>query len=101
MIRAAATPRLAGSARRWHARKRRKPMPQSAKISAFEPGLDSPESVGMSSARLARIRPALEREIAQKRIPGAVVAIQRHGTLVHLDAVGARDPASGAPMRSD
>src|SRR5947209_11767084 len=76
-------------------------MPQSAKVSAFEPAHESPESAGMSSARLARIRPALEREIEEKRIPGAVVAIQRRGTLVHLDAIGARDPASGAPMRPD
>jgi CubicO group peptidase (beta-lactamase class C family) len=76
-------------------------MPQPSKISAFEPAHNSPESVGMSSVRLARIRRALEREIADKRIPGAVVAIQRRGTLVYLDAIGARDPAIGAPMRPD
>jgi CubicO group peptidase (beta-lactamase class C family) len=76
-------------------------MPQSAKISAFESASEAPDSVGMSAARLARIRPALEREIAEKRIPGAVVAIQRRGKLVHLDAIGARDPATGAPLRSD
>jgi CubicO group peptidase (beta-lactamase class C family) len=76
-------------------------MPQSAKISAFEAPRDTPESVGMSSARLERIRPALEIEIAEKRIPGAVIAIQRRGKLVHLDALGMRDPATGAPMRPD
>lgn len=76
-------------------------MPQPSKISAFEPAHNSPKSVGMSSVRLARIRRALEREIADKRIPGAVVAIQRRGTLVYLDAIGARDPAIGAPMRPD
>ncbi|MEA2840198.1 MAG: hypothetical protein QOF41_1528 [Methylobacteriaceae bacterium] len=74
-------------------------MPQPAKV--FEPVHDTPESVGMSSARLERIRPALEREIAEKRIPGAVIAIQRRGKLVHLDAIGARDAATGAPMRPD
>ncbi|MEA2858673.1 MAG: hypothetical protein QOC72_712 [Methylobacteriaceae bacterium] len=76
-------------------------MPQSAKISAFEAPRDTPESAGMSSARLERIRPALEREIAEKRIPGAVIAVQRRGKLVHLDALGMRDPATGAPMRAD
>jgi CubicO group peptidase (beta-lactamase class C family) len=76
-------------------------MPQPAKVSAFEPAHDTPESVGMSSIRLGRIRPALEREIAAKRIPGAVIAIQRRGKLVHLDAIGVRDPATGAPMRPD
>src|SRR5438270_5795893 len=101
MMRVAATPRLAGSRRRWHACWRRTPMPQPAKVSAFEAAHESPESSGMSSVRLARIRPALEREIADKRIPGAVVAIQRRGTLVYLDAIGARDPAIGAPMRPD
>jgi hypothetical protein len=48
------------------------------KISAFDTPRDTPESVGMSSARLRRIGAALEREIVEKRIPGAVVAIQRH-----------------------
>jgi CubicO group peptidase (beta-lactamase class C family) len=76
-------------------------MPQSAKISAFEAPRDTPESAGMSSARLERIRLALETEIAEKRIPGAVIAIQRRGKLVHLDALGMRDPATGAPMRPD
>ena len=76
-------------------------MPQSAKIAAVDAPHAPPESAGMSSARLARIRPALEREVAEKRIPGAVVAIQRHGELVYLDAIGSRDPATGAPMRSD
>jgi CubicO group peptidase (beta-lactamase class C family) len=76
-------------------------MAQSAKISAFDTPRDTPESVGMSSARLQRIRPVLEREVAEKRIPGAVVAIQRHGQLVYLDAIGARDPATGAPLRPD
>ena len=36
-----------------------------------------PEAVGMSSARLGRIRPALEREIEAGRFPGGVVAIAR------------------------
>src|SRR5947209_802905 len=101
MMRGAATPRLARGPPQWHACERRTPMPQPAKVSAFEPAHESPESTGMSSARLARIRPALEREIEEKRIPGAVVAIQRRGELVYLDAIGARDPASGAPMRPD
>src|SRR4051794_33212753 len=99
--RAATPPWLARTRPYWHVHKRRIDMVQSAKIAALDAPRDTPESVGMSSARLERIRPALECEIAETRIPGAVVAIQRHGKLVHLDAIGARDPAAGAPMRAD
>ena len=60
-----------------------------------------PEAVGMSSARLGRIRPALEREIEAGRFPGGVVAIARRGRLVHLEAVGFLDPVARVPMRPD
>ena len=60
-----------------------------------------PEAVGMSSARLARIRPALEREMEAGRFPGGVVAIAREGQLVHLEAVGWLDAAARVPMRAD
>jgi len=45
-----------------------------------------PEEVGMSSERLARIAEVLKADIAAGRIPGAVIAIARHGKLVALDA---------------
>jgi CubicO group peptidase (beta-lactamase class C family) len=60
-----------------------------------------PEAVGMSSARLAKIRPALEREVAEGRFPGGVVAIARDGRLVHLEAVGYLDAEARVPMRPD
>lgn len=60
-----------------------------------------PEAVGMSAARLARIRPALEREVAEGRFPGAVVAIARDGRLIHLEAVGWLDVGMRVPMRAD
>ena len=60
-----------------------------------------PELVGMSATRLARIRPAMEREMAAGRLPGCVVAIARDGKLVHLEAIGHRDPESRAPMQAD
>jgi CubicO group peptidase (beta-lactamase class C family) len=60
-----------------------------------------PEAVGMSSARLARIRPALEREVAEGRLPGAVVAIAREGRLAHLEAAGFLDAEARVPMRAD
>lgn len=63
--------------------------------------LVKPEDVGFSSERLGRIRPALEGEIDEKRIPGAVVMIARRGVLAHVDAIGTRDPATGAAMTAD
>jgi CubicO group peptidase (beta-lactamase class C family) len=60
-----------------------------------------PEAVGMSSARLARIGTVIKADIAAGRIPGAVVAIARHGKLVAFDAYGWRDKAAGLPMTTD
>jgi CubicO group peptidase (beta-lactamase class C family) len=60
-----------------------------------------PESAGFSADGLARIDRFFEREIAAKRVPGAVVAIARDGKLVYYKAFGTIDPASGAPMPLD
>jgi len=60
-----------------------------------------PEEVGMSSERLARIGEVLKADIDAGRIPGAVIAIARHGKLVALDAYGWRDKAAGVAMTTD
>jgi CubicO group peptidase (beta-lactamase class C family) len=60
-----------------------------------------PEEVGMSSERLARIGTTLNADIEAGRIPGAVIAIARHGKLVMLDAYGWRDKAAKIPMTTD
>ncbi len=60
-----------------------------------------PEDVGMSSERLARVGEVLKADIAAGRIPGAVIAIARHGRLVALDAYGWRDKAAGVAMTTD
>lgn len=61
----------------------------------------APETVGLSSARLARIGEVLNADVARGRIPGAVVAIARHGKLAYFEAFGFRDKAAGAPMKTD
>ena len=43
----------------------------------------------------------LKADIAAGRIPGAVIAIARHGKLVALDAYGWRDKAAGVAMTTD
>ncbi|HVX77990.1 MAG TPA: serine hydrolase domain-containing protein [Bradyrhizobium sp.] len=60
-----------------------------------------PEDVGMSSERLARIGTTLNADIEAGRIPGAVIAIARHGKLVMFDAYGWRDKAANIPMTTD
>src|SRR5208282_4835666 len=60
-----------------------------------------PESVGMSSERLARIGEVLRADIERGRIPGAVVAVARKGKLVYFEAFGYRDKAAGVPMTTD
>ena len=60
-----------------------------------------PEDVGLSSERLARISAVLKADIEAGRIPGAVIAIARHGKLVALDAYGWRDKAGGVAMTTD
>ncbi|HET9528879.1 MAG TPA: serine hydrolase domain-containing protein [Blastocatellia bacterium] len=59
----------------------------------------APESVGMSSERLAKIRPALLRSVSEGRIAGAVTMVMRRGKVAHLEAVGNMD--EGRPMRAD
>jgi CubicO group peptidase (beta-lactamase class C family) len=60
-----------------------------------------PEDVGMSSERLARIGATLKADIDAGRIPGAVIAIARHGRLVAFDAYGFRDKAANVAMTTD
>ncbi len=60
-----------------------------------------PESVGMSSPRLAKIGEVLKAEVDRGLLPGAVVAIARKGKLVYYEAVGWRDKDAKAPMTKD
>ena len=60
-----------------------------------------PDEVGFSQAGLARMDDFFAREIAAKRVPGAVVAIARDGKLVHYKAYGQLDAAKGTPMPID
>jgi len=61
----------------------------------------TPESVGLSSARLERLAQVIARDVAEGRMPGAVVAIARRGRLVYHEAFGFSDKAASTPMRKD
>ena len=51
----------------------------------------TPEKAGFSSARLARIRPAMQRYIDQQKLAGIITMITRRGQTVHLEKVGMMD----------
>jgi len=61
----------------------------------------SPESVGLSAARLERIGAAVDRQIAEKRIAGAVTLVSRRGRVAWFKAQGMEDREAGKPMRPD
>jgi len=58
----------------------------------------SPESIGLSSSRLADATALLNRYVGEERIAGAVAAVARHGRVGYLDAVGVQDLETRAPM---
>jgi CubicO group peptidase (beta-lactamase class C family) len=61
----------------------------------------SPEKVGLSSGRLARIRPAVEKHISDVKVAGAVTLVARQGQVVHHECVGLMDREHNKPMQPD
>jgi CubicO group peptidase (beta-lactamase class C family) len=56
---------------------------------------------GMSRERLARMGPAMKREVERGMFPGAVTLIARKGQIVHQEAHGFLDAAKTKPMTAD
>ncbi|MGB1249604.1 MAG: serine hydrolase domain-containing protein [Candidatus Promineifilaceae bacterium] len=63
--------------------------------------MTNPESVGLSTARLDRIRTAVGKYIDDSKIAGAVTLVARRGELVHLESTGWQDRESQTPMQTD
>ena len=61
----------------------------------------APEQVGMSAERLGRITAVLKKEIADGKLPGAVVMVARKGRIVYSDAIGFQDKGANTPMTPD
>lgn len=57
-----------------------------------------PPDAPLSAHGLERITNYFNKEVAEGKIPGAVVLVQRHGKPTYLRAFGTVDPRSGAPM---
>src|SRR5580693_4978400 len=60
-----------------------------------------PESVGLSSERLERIGTAVQHDIDDKQIAGAVTLVIRQGRVAWLKSQGMMDREAGKPMRPD
>jgi CubicO group peptidase (beta-lactamase class C family) len=65
------------------------------------PIIAKPEETGFSSAGLARIDAYLKNEIAENKIPGAIMMIQRNGKTAYFNSFGVRDPAAKEPVTPD
>jgi CubicO group peptidase (beta-lactamase class C family) len=63
--------------------------------------VDEPETLGFSSARLARIAAWQQTQVDAGAFSGTVAAIARKGKVVYLRAVGFRDRAKTVPLQPD
>jgi CubicO group peptidase (beta-lactamase class C family) len=61
----------------------------------------SRQGTGFEAAGLARIDQFIERHVADKRLPGAVLLLARRGQVAVLKAFGLADAQSGRPMATD
>jgi CubicO group peptidase (beta-lactamase class C family) len=61
----------------------------------------SPESVGLSSARLERIKPVMQGYVDRGQFAGILTFIARKGQAAHLEAVGWQDRESRRPMTAE
>lgn len=60
-----------------------------------------PETVGLSSQRLERIGTAVQHDIDDKRVAGAVTLVVRRGHVAWFKAQGSMDREANKPMRPD
>ncbi len=60
-----------------------------------------PETYGFSTDRLNRLHETMQREVDEKRLPGVVTLVQRHGKIVEIKSYGNKDIAAGTPMTDD
>jgi CubicO group peptidase (beta-lactamase class C family) len=59
------------------------------------------ESVGLSSERVRRIEANMKRLVDEKQVAGLVTLLERHGKVVHFNAVGVQDVRKSDPLQKD
>jgi CubicO group peptidase (beta-lactamase class C family) len=70
-------------------------------ISCLALAADQQDDGRLRRENLRGIETLINSEVAARRIPGAVVMIQRHGKTLYLEAFGWRDEAKKVPMTTD
>ena len=60
-----------------------------------------PEQVGLSTERLQMLTDVLKADVADGKIPGAVLLVARQGKVAWFEPVGKLDPTAGTPMQRD
>ncbi len=60
-----------------------------------------PIDVGLDADRLRRIDAHFARYVDDRRLPGYLAVVSRHGRVAHIASAGHRDLESGAPVTSD
>mgnify|MGYP003662673477 FL=1 len=73
----------------------------SVEVSAADIKKARPESVGMSSERLERIRPIMQNYIDQGQLAGITTMITRRGKIVHQETVGVLNLNTGEALEAD
>ena len=63
--------------------------------------MSKPKDVGLSSARLARIRPWIQDYLDAEKLRGATILVARHGKAVFSESFGFRDLEAKQPMTAD
>ena len=75
---------------------------QTASIQKSTPlAVTTPENVGMSSERLARIDAMCEKAIANKEVPGMVALVARKGKIVYHKSFGTANHSNNRPFAND
>ena len=59
------------------------------------------DELGFSTARLQVMRSAMDKDVAEARLPGAVLLVSRNGKAALSATAGTQNPATKVPMRDD
>jgi CubicO group peptidase (beta-lactamase class C family) len=65
------------------------------------PAAVTPEAVGFDSTRLKLLDAAMDKVVADRRIPGMTTLLVRHGKVVEFATYGTKSWATGQPMTPD
>jgi CubicO group peptidase (beta-lactamase class C family) len=61
----------------------------------------APEEVGMSSTRLRNVARLVQSYVDDRKLPGAISLVARHGRVVHFETYGNMDDERHKPMQAD